>query len=529
MFINLKTKIWLTILSIVLMFTFFTLYYFPAQQRNLLIKNYSDEVQNLANTVALGVRIAITEQNFQGVQTAMEFVKDDPRLKFVSMLENDTAWNDNHTNYKVNFSVFKTFPENQHPKATIQSSDSLIVKRAPFVTSVMSGSVMLAFTTKEIEESQKKIRITSLVVSGIVLLIGILIGYLLSRTISVPVQALRNAADRVGKGDLTQRIKNIGNDEIGELARAFNKMTHDLSLTRKELDESNTSLFEANNSLNKTLNELKAAQVQLIQSEKLASLGELTAGIAHEIQNPLNFVNNFSEVNAELIEELNAERLKPKADRDEQLEDEILNDIKANEEKIIHHGKRADAIVKGMLQHSRSSSGQKEPTDINALAEEYLRLSYHGLRAKDKSFNATMKTDFDPSIGKINIIPQDIGRVLLNLFNNAFYAVQQKQKELAKEVTSFKKVSPLYAPIVSVATKKCNDKIEIIVKDNGKGIPQKIIDKIFQPFFTTKPTGEGTGLGLSLSYDIIKAHGGALKVESIEGEGSEFIIQLPVV
>jgi len=530
MFITLKTKIWLTVLSIVLMFTFFTLYYFPAQQRKLLIKNYSDEVQNLANTVALGVRIAITEQNFQGVQTAMEFVKDDPRLKFVSMLENDTTWNNDHTNYKVNSTVFKTFPENQNPKANIQSSDSLIVKRAPFVTSVMSGSVMLAFTTKEIAESQKKIRITSLVVSGIVLLIGILIGYLLSRTISVPVRALRNAANRVGKGDLNQRIEKTGNDEIGELGRAFNKMIDDLLLTRQELDESNISLSEANNSLNTTLNELKAAQAQLIQSEKLASLGELTAGIAHEIQNPLNFVNNFAEVNAELIEELRTECQKPEAERDVQIIDEILNDIKANAAKINYHGKRADAIVKGMLQHSRKSSGQKEPTDINALADEYLRLSYHGLRAKDKSFNATMKTDLDESIGKINIISQDIGRVLLNLFNNAFYAVNEKQKEQGqhKDMTPFEKVSHLYEPTVLLTTKKLENRVSITVSDNGNGIPQKIADKIFQPFFTTKPTGEGTGLGLSLSYDIIKAHGGEIKVESKEGEGTTFIIQIPL-
>ena len=530
MFITLKTKIWLTVLSIVLMFTFFTLYYFPAQQRKLLIKNYSDEVQNLANTVALGVRIAITEQNFQGVQTAMEFVKDDPRLKFVSMLENDTVWNAGHTNYKVNFSVFKTFPENQHPDPTIESSDSLIVKRAPFITSVMSGSVMLAFSTKEITESQKKIRITSLVVSGIVLLIGILIGYLLARTILVPVRALRNAANKVGKGDLTQRIQKTGNDEIGDLGRAFNKMTDDLLLTRQELDESNISLSEANNSLNTTLNELKAAQAQLIQSEKLASLGELTAGIAHEIQNPLNFVNNFAEVNAELIEELRAECQKPETKRDAQIIDEILNDIKANAEKINYHGKRADAIVKGMLQHSRTSSGQKEPTDINALADEYLRLSYHGLRAKDKSFNATMKTGLDESIGKINIISQDIGRVLLNLFNNAFYAVNEKQKEQGqqKKMTPLEKSPALYEPTVSLATKKFENYISITITDNGNGIPQKILDKIFQPFFTTKPTGEGTGLGLSLSYDIIKADGGEIKVNSVEGEGTAFIIQIPL-
>jgi signal transduction histidine kinase len=221
-------------------------------------------------------------------------------------------------------------------------------------------------------------------------------------------------------------------------------------------------------------------------------------------------------VNKELIEELQVER--NKESRDFKNEDDILNDIKENEEKIIHHGKRADAIVKGMLQHSRSSSsGIKEPTDINALADEYLRLAYHGLRAKDKSFNATMKTDYDESIGNINIIPQDIGRVILNLIANAFYAVTEKKKLAGDE----------YEPIVSIDTKKINSKVEIRVSDNGNGIPQKVLDKIFQPFFTTKPTGQGTGLGLSLSYDIIKAHGGEIKVETKEGEGSTFIILLP--
>ena len=276
-----------------------------------------------------------------------------------------------------------------------------------------------------------------------------------------------------------------------------------------------------------TLSELKSTQSQLIQSEKMASLGELTAGIAHEIQNPLNFVNNFSEVNKELIDEMQAE-LKA-GNNNEAIA--ISNDIKENEEKINHHGKRADAIVKGMLQHSRTSTGVKEPTDINALADEYLRLSYHGLRAKDNSFNSTMKTDFDESlsagqagIGKMNIVPQDIARVLLNLYNNAFYAVQQKQKE-----TAGKEMSSLYQPTVSISTKKTDNKITISVKDNGNGIPQEVVDKIFQPFFTTKPTGQGTGLGLSLSYDIVKAHGGEIKVDTKEGEGTEFIIQLPVV
>ena len=274
---------------------------------------------------------------------------------------------------------------------------------------------------------------------------------------------------------------------------------------------------KANAILEKTLSDLRSTQSQLIQSEKMASLGELTAGIAHEIQNPLNFVNNFSEVNKDMLEELKAERLKPKAERNENLEDDILNDVIINSEKINHHGKRADAIVKGMLQHSRSGKGEKEPTDINKLADEYLRLAYHGLRAKDKTFNATLETDFDETIGNIKIIPQDIGRVILNLITNAFYVVDEKKKSEIKS----------YEPTVSVSTKKSGDEVLISVKDNGNGIPQKVLDKIFQPFFTNKPTGQGTGLGLSLSYDIVKAHGGQIKVETKENEGSKFIIHLP--
>ena len=278
--------------------------------------------------------------------------------------------------------------------------------------------------------------------------------------------------------------------------------------------KTNTLLQQQKQEIQNTLTDLKSTQSQLIQSEKMASLGELTAGIAHEIQNPLNFVNNFSEVNKELLAEMKDEMDKGNMDDAK----EIANDVIGNEEKINHHGKRADAIVKGMLQHSRSSSGVKEPTDINVLADEYLRLAYHGLRAKDKSFNATMKTDFDETFGKINIIPQDIGRVLLNLFNNAFYSINEKKKNIDEG----------YEPTISVSTKRINDKVEIRVKDNGGGIPQQVLDKIYQPFFTTKPTGQGTGLGLSLSYDIIKAHGGEIKLNTKEGEGAEFIIELPI-
>lgn len=282
-------------------------------------------------------------------------------------------------------------------------------------------------------------------------------------------------------------------------------------------------LEQKNEELQNALEELKATQTQLIQSEKMASLGELTAGIAHEIQNPLNFVNNFSEVSNELIDEIQEERAKHIEHRDEELVDEILDDIKQNLEKITHHGKRADNIVKGMLQHSRASSGTKEPTDINALCDEYLRLSYHGLRAKDKSFNATLITDFEEGLEKVSVIPQDLGRVVLNLLTNAFYAVNEKSS-IAKASEDEN-----YEPTVSIATKTVGKYLEITVKDNGNGIPQEVADKIFQPFFTTKPTGKGTGLGLSMSYDIVtKGHGGELKVETAQNMGTTFKIAIPI-
>ena len=285
-----------------------------------------------------------------------------------------------------------------------------------------------------------------------------------------------------------------------------------------QLAEQNVRIEQQKNQLTMAFADLKSTQNQLVQTAKMASLGELTAGIAHEIQNPLNFVNNFSEVNKELIEELKSEKLKTKSERNEQLEDELLSDIAQNLEKINLHGKRADGIVKSMLQHSRVSTGQMELTDLNGLCDEYLRLGYHGLRAKDSTFQANFQTEFDPALPKIKVVPQDIGRVILNLVNNAFYAVHEKAKQN----------NTGYEPMVEIRTKPIDGKVQITTKDNGTGIPEHIKEKIFQPFFTTKPTGQGTGLGLSLSYDIVKAHGGELKVATEEGEGSVFIIQLPV-
>jgi signal transduction histidine kinase len=342
---------------------------------------------------------------------------------------------------------------------------------------------------------------------GTLLMFGSYLCFPLSLLVYVALQMKEVNRDVRNKADKIVQVT----EEKKELLASQNK------LLEEQVKERTTELTHS-------LENLKATQSQLIQSEKMASLGELTAGIAHEIQNPLNFVNNFSEVNTELIDE--AEQEIDKGNTGEAKA--ILKDIKDNEQKINHHGKRADAIVKGMLQHSRNSSGVKEPTDVNALADEYLRLAYHGLRAKDKSFNATLATDYDSSIGMINIIPQDIGRVVLNLITNAFYAVDEKKKQIGDGAAFADASAATYEPIVSVSTKKKNDEVEISVKDNGNGIPQKILDKIFQPFFTTKPTGQGTGLGLSLSYDIVKAHGGELKVETKENEGTEFIIQLPL-
>ena len=312
---------------------------------------------------------------------------------------------------------------------------------------------------------------------------------------------------------LSRQVANTNRDLEYQLV---NNLKLEFENSKKELElQKAEELKQAFIALEKAHNELRSTQSQLIQSEKMASLGELMAGIAHEIQNPLNFVKNFAEINKELLTEM-----KEEIDQGN-LKDakSIAQDVFENEEKIHFHSKRADAIVKGMLQHSRSSNGIKEPTDINALVDEYLRLAYHGLRAKEKSFNSAMKTYFDNDIGKINIIPQDIGRVILNLFTNAFYAVDQKGKENTNE----------FEPLVTVTTKKHLNQVSIAVRDNGNGIPQKILDKIFQPFFTTKPAGQGTGLGLSLSYDIVKAHGGEHSVHTKEGEYTEFIIILPII
>jgi two-component system NtrC family sensor kinase len=326
----------------------------------------------------------------------------------------------------------------------------------------------------------------------IVLVIGIFIGFLLSKNITVPVLALRDAAIKVGEGDRTQQVSSRGQDEIGELGRAFNKMVKALALAESER---------------------KAAQEQLIHSEKMASLGQMTAGIAHEIKNPLNFVNNFSALSVELLEEL-------EETTDAEEKSEIMESLKSNLKKITAHGKRADSIVATMLQHSRGTAGAKVPTDINQLCSEYTDLAFHGMRATSRDFNCAIIKNFEENLPLINAIPQDLSRVILNLLNNGFYAVADRVK---------KSEDPGFKPEVKVTTEKKDGNIFIHVRDNGSGIPKAIKDKIFEPFFTTKPTGEGTGLGLSLSYDIVaKEHQGMMSVQSEEGSFTEFTIQIPI-
>jgi two-component system, NtrC family, sensor kinase len=318
---------------------------------------------------------------------------------------------------------------------------------------------------------------------------------------------------------LANRINIYRAESAQAQALAFQRLEENERLVREQNKGLEEKVHERTTELESSLSILKATQTQLIQSEKLASLGELTAGIAHEIQNPLNFVNNFSDLSVGLVKDIEEEMAKPTLDND--YIEELFTDLRGNQEKINHHGKRASSIVKGMLEHSRASTGVRELTDINKLADEYLRLSYHGLRAKDKNFNADFKTDFQESLPKIEVIPQDLGRVLLNLLNNSFYAVNENKK---------KNTEGGYQPTVTISTQKFDNHIIIKVGDNGIGMPESVKAKVFQPFFTTKPTGSGTGLGLSLAYDIVtKGHGGNLEVESTEGAGTEFLIRLPYI
>lgn len=517
--ITVKTKIWFTVLTIVMMFSFFSLYYFPAQQEKYLLNNYNNEVQNLANTISLGVKIALIEENFEGVQTAMSFVKDDPRLQFVNLLMSDTLWSDDHQQFSIKDSLLKTFPEKPIYDPQVYADDLIIKKRSAFETEMMSGAIELGLTTDSIREGKKKIRLTSLLVSSIFLVIGIIIGFWLSRNISVPVLALRDAAIKVGEGDLTQRVINKSGDEIGELAHAFNAMVLDLARARGELNKANLNLASTNEALHVTVADLKAAQEQLVQSEKMASLGQLTAGIAHEINNPINFVTaNIQPLKDDLADILKVIARYEKVIREKGMENDFLEvekfkrdaqlDLTMKEVNDLLKGiedgaMRTSEIVKGLRNFSRLDPTVFRKANLNESLESTLTLlhsSYKNRIEIVKEFGTLPEADCFP--GQIN-------QVFMNILSNAIQAIPE-------EGTIF------------IKTWQAQDMIKISIRDTGSGMSEEVRKKIFDPFFTTKDVGKGTGLGLSISFGIIHKHNGEIEVVSKPGEGTEFLIRIPI-
>jgi two-component system, NtrC family, sensor kinase len=519
--ITLKTKIWFTILAIVLMFSFFSLYYFPSQQEKIMKKNFDNEAQNLANTIALGVKIALTEENFEGMRTAMSFVKDDPRLIFVNLHAIDTNWSTYRTSYKLKDTILTTFPEDTNHIRQLASHfrKDTIIKVSGFTTATMTGAIELSFTTDSIVRGKKQIRSTSLIVSGVVFIIGIIIGFWLSRNITVPVLALRDAANKVGEGDLAQRVTNKSGDEIGELSRAFNKMVEDLARAREELKKANIDLANTNEALHATVEDLKAAQAQLIQAEKMASLGQLTAGIAHEINNPINFVSaNIKPLKEDMADILNVIGRYEKLINEKGLEKEFFEieqfkqdsriDLTMKEVNDLLKGieegaTRTSEIVKGLRNFSRLDQNVFRKANLNESLESTLILlhsSYKNRIEIEKKYGG---------IPEIDCFPGQVNQVFMNILSNAVQAIPA-------EGTIF------------IKTWQTGNMVKISIKDTGAGMSEEVRKKIFDPFFTTKDVGKGTGLGLSISYGIIQKHNGEIDVFSRPGEGTEFVISIPI-
>ncbi|QJX45513.1 HAMP domain-containing protein [Hymenobacter taeanensis] len=524
--LTVKTKIWMAVTSIVLLFSFFVLFYLPAIQEKTLLNNFNKEVQNQANTVALGVKIAMTEQNFEGVQTAMDFVKKDPLLRFVSLLQTDTVWNTNHTTYKINRTVFKTYPDNKQIDVNATSNDSTVIKRTNFSTPIMHGEVVLAFSTREIIQGKRKIRITSLFFSFLVFSIGIGIGFGLARSISIPVLKLRDAATKVGRGDLTQRVSSKSRDEIGELGLAFNKMVTDLSTARQELEdrtkelikekEKSDDLFEG---LNKTLTDLKETQEQLIRQEKLASIGQLTKGLVDRLLNPLNYVNNFAAISNELLDESREILSKDAYAADEYIQAELvplLTMIETNTEKIREHGNSLTRIIKSMDKLLQVKSDIFIETDINAFIEN--QLAAYKNEIDETHHHITFELVQEPGSNcTTKIVPAEMSSVIYNIINNAIYALHEKSL-----------IDTTFQPKITIKTASTDQDTEIIIQDNGNGISDIEKQQLFSPFFTTKPTSKGVGLGLFISQDIIKMHKGSITVETELNSFTTFTIRLPL-
>lgn len=525
--LTVKTKIWMTVITIVLLFAFFVLFYLPAVQERYILSNFNKEVQNYTNTVALGVKIAMTEQNFEGVKTAIDFVKKDPQIEFVSLLQIDTIWAPNHSAFQLKKSIFKTYPDNKKVDINAISSPYLVVKRAHFVTPLMTGEILLASSTNAIIQSRKQIRATSLFFSFVVFAIGILIGFGLARNISVPVLELRDAANRVGEGDLTQRVKNKSNDEIGELGIAFNKMVDDLARARREIDERTNELVlekkktdELLIDLQHTLANLKEAQEQLIRQEKMASIGQLTKGLVDRILNPLNYINNFSLISKDLLNEINSSVEQEKYANDTTIQEDViplLEMAQRNVSKTIEHGSNLSRIVRSMEKLLKVKSDNFVFTNISSLIENHLAIALEEARQEYDGFAIQIITEFDSQDQHVKILPAEMGSVIVHIISNAIFSLHEKSI-----------IHPDYIPKITIKTRLLNETVEIKIRDNGKGIPDSEVKQLFTPFTTTKPTAKGTGLGLYMSQDIVKTHKGSIVIDTQEGEYTELTISLPI-
>ena len=525
--LTVKTKIWMTVTSIVLLFSFFVLFYLPAIQERSLLSNFNKEVQNHANTVALGVKIAMTEQNFQGVQTAMDFVKQDPLLEFVSLLQTDTIWDQAHATYQVKRTVFKTYPERKKIDVNALSNDSTVVKRSAFSTPMMNGEILLASSTREIVQSKRQIRVTSLFFSFVVFSIGIVIGFGLARNISVPVLKLRDAATKVGRGDLTQRVANDSRDEIGELGIAFNKMVTDLSTARQQLEDRTSELIlekkksdDLLDGLKQTLFNLKETQEQLIRQEKLASIGQLTKGLVDRLLNPLSYVSNFAAVSNELLEESKELLSVDKYASDAHVQTELvplLTMIESNTEKIKEHGFSLTRIVRSMDKLLQAKSNHFVETNINSFVENQLTLYKNEIDPGYGYVPLELVTAPMPPHHFVRLLPTEMSTVLFSLLNNALYSLHERAL-----------VEADLTPKLLVETSLCDDSVEIRIQDNGKGMSEVEKQQLFSPFFTTKPTSKGTGLGLFISQDIVRTHKGTISVETEQNVLTTFTIKLPL-
>ena len=523
--LTVKTKIWLAVTSIVLLFSFFVLFYLPAIQEQSLLSNFNKDVQNHANTVALGVQIAMTEQNFQGVQTALDYVKKDPLLRFVSLLQTDTVWDARHAKYRLTRTVFKTYPERKKIAIDAVSDDSTVVKRTAFHTPMMNGEILLGFSTQEIVQSRRHIRVTSLFFSFLVFSIGIGIGFVLARNISVPVLKLRDAATKVGRGDLTQRVPSNSRDEIGELGTAFNKMVTDLSTARRELETRSSELqLEKKKSddllegLRQTLADLRETQEQLIRQEKLASIGQLTKGLVDRLLNPLSYVGNFAEVSTELLEECRHLLAQQPYEADDHVQAELLPLlalIAGNIGKISEHGASLTRIVRSMDKLLQVRPAQFVEVDIDSFVEEQLAAYRNELSEQYRLVPLELVKGPNPENISVRIVPSEMSTVLASLLNNAMYSVYEKSLR-----------NPDFQPRITVVT-AFETEVEVRIQDNGAGLSPAEKDQLFSPFFTTKPTAKGTGLGLFMSQDIVRTHKGHIAVETQPDACTTFAIILP--